>query len=296
MKQKIKQLQSSGETRKTNRPWHFLSTLNSLLLSKLLLLLIIPAIGSTAAWAASGDVLFSQSFTGAGSVAYAANTARAYTKTSELDGIVGDGSNLFTSITCNAKNNCGIGINHATGGNNRNYTGKFGAYFNNTEGLWSICRTADFAATAPTAIKVEFKLLFSYVAGGTPIEFAVGSGFSDAVDAPAFNKAYTGFGINTGSAQNIKICKFKGTSALNNTSITNNSELKYTWVINNSGKSLEYTDPNGETQALADGTWDLWIGNTQYINDQNRATAGNTSFTGTTLQNIYIGDPQGKKR
>ncbi len=51
MKQKIKQLQSSGETRKTNRTWHFLSTLNSLLLSKLLLLLIIPAIGSTAAWA-----------------------------------------------------------------------------------------------------------------------------------------------------------------------------------------------------------------------------------------------------
>ncbi len=51
MKQKTKQLQSSGETRKTNRTWHFLSTLNSLLLSKLLLLLIIPAIGSTAAWA-----------------------------------------------------------------------------------------------------------------------------------------------------------------------------------------------------------------------------------------------------
>ena len=58
MKQKTKQLQSSGETRKTNRTWHFLSTLNSLLLSKLLLLLIIPAIGSTAASAAvsySGD-------------------------------------------------------------------------------------------------------------------------------------------------------------------------------------------------------------------------------------------------
>ena len=53
MKQKIKQLQSSGETRKTNRTWHFLSTLNSLLLSKLLLLLIIPAIGSTAAQGAA---------------------------------------------------------------------------------------------------------------------------------------------------------------------------------------------------------------------------------------------------
>ena len=51
MKERTKQLQSLGETRKTNRTWHFLSTLNSLLLSKLLLLLIIPAIGSTAAWA-----------------------------------------------------------------------------------------------------------------------------------------------------------------------------------------------------------------------------------------------------
>ena len=56
MKQKIKQLQSSGETRKTNRPWHFLSTLNSLLLSKLLLLLIIPAIGSNAAWAENATI------------------------------------------------------------------------------------------------------------------------------------------------------------------------------------------------------------------------------------------------
>ena len=53
MKERTKQLQSSGETRKTNRTWHFLSTLNSLLLSKLLLLLIIPAIGSTAAWGAT---------------------------------------------------------------------------------------------------------------------------------------------------------------------------------------------------------------------------------------------------
>ena len=58
MKQKIKHLQSSGETRKTNRTWHFLSTLNSLLLSKLLLLLIIPAMGSTAAWAADPVVTY----------------------------------------------------------------------------------------------------------------------------------------------------------------------------------------------------------------------------------------------
>ncbi len=50
MKEKSKQLQTSGETRKTNRTWHFLSNLNSLLLSKLLLLLIIPVMGSTAAW------------------------------------------------------------------------------------------------------------------------------------------------------------------------------------------------------------------------------------------------------
>lgn len=50
MKERTKQLQSSGETRKTNRPWHFLSTLNSLLLSKLLLLLIIPVIGTTSAF------------------------------------------------------------------------------------------------------------------------------------------------------------------------------------------------------------------------------------------------------
>ena len=50
MKEKSKQLQTSGETRKTNRTWHFLSTLNSSLLSKLLLLLMVSAMGSTAAW------------------------------------------------------------------------------------------------------------------------------------------------------------------------------------------------------------------------------------------------------
>ena len=71
-------------------------------------------------------------------------------------------------------------MNSTTGGNSKSYAGKFGAYYNNTGGYWSICKTSNFATTAPKAIKVEMNALFHHVSSGGNIgvQFAVGSGFS----------------------------------------------------------------------------------------------------------------------
>ena len=255
--------------------------------------------GANVSWGQT--VLFSQSFDAedAGFVDYTANTARNYTTENgkTLDKIVGSGNNLFTSITCNAKNSCGIGINSATGGNSKDYTGKFGAYYNNTSGYWSICKTSNFAITAPTAIKIEMNAAFAYVSSGSNIgvQIAVGSDFSDGLtnSCPALNKCVAGFSLPSNSS--IKISKYVVSNSVNNLSsstLTDGTSYKYTWIINNTNEILTYKDPTGTDNTVAANCWDLWIGTTLYCDNVTKTTTG---MSGTSLDNLYIGSPFGKK-
>lgn len=255
-------------------------------------------VGFGEVWGANGDVLFSQDFSSATAVDYTVNTARAYT--SENYNICGTtAASQFTTITCNAKGNCGIGINSATGGNSKSYSGKFGTYANNTSYYWSICKTSNFAATAPTAIKVEFNAAFAYVSSGsnTGVQIAVGSSFSSGLtnSCPALSNCVAGFAWPSNST--IRFAKYaasNGNTAINGSSstLTDGTSYKYTWVINNTASTLTYTGPDNKSTTVAAGCWDLWVGTTRNLAGVTKATTG---MSGTTIQNLYIGSPFGKK-
>ena len=143
-------------------------------MKKIFFATILLFLGLEHVWGANGDVLFSQDFSSATTVDYSANTARAYTSSNyNICGTTA--ASQFTTITCVAKKDCGIGINSASGGNSKSYSSKFGVYANNTSLYWSICKTSNFATTAPTAIKIEMNATFSYVSSGGNIgvQFAV---------------------------------------------------------------------------------------------------------------------------
>lgn len=40
------------------------------------------------------------------------------------------------------------------------------------------------------------------------------------------------------------------------------------WVMNDGDSAYSYTDPNGATSTVAAGTWDLWLGNNQQVDDK----------------------------
>ena len=248
-------------------------------------------------WGANGDTLFEQNFNSATAVDYAASTARTYTSSNYSSLCGTTATSQFTTITCNSKGNCGIGINSSTGGNSEDWTGKFGSYANNTSYYWSICKTSNFAATAPTAIKIEMNAAFSYVSSGsnTGVQIAVGSSFSSGLtnSCPALTNCVAGFSLPSNSS--IKISKYvtsNGVTNLSSSTLTNGTSYKYTWIINNTASSLSYTDPKGNTSTVASGCWDLWVGNTLYCDDVTKATTG---MSGTSLNNLYIGSSFGKK-
>ena len=164
------------------------------------MLLMVLTLGVGNAWGANGDVLFNQEF-GTGSLNFAESTERAYTTSATLTGLVGSGTNLFSSATCGSGSTFGIGYNSVTGGNSANWTGKFGAYGNSNGGsrYWSLVKKG-IAATAPTAIIISFKATYSPngSTGSNPgVQFAVGSGFNDGITTtlPALDKCFAGFSI-----------------------------------------------------------------------------------------------------
>ena len=144
--------------------------------------------GGNFAWAQT--ILFQQNFN-SGKLDYSNNLN--YTKTKTLENIVGDGDNLFTSLTCGNVVNTGVAINSTSGGNDVDATGFFQAYHAGAYCGWSMIRTKDFAATAPTAIKMSIDVwvnrLSGTLANGWPgIIFAMGDGFTESSTAnPAEN-------------------------------------------------------------------------------------------------------------
>jgi len=256
------------------------------------MLLIVLVMGIGNVWGANGDVLFSQNFGSATAVAYSANTQRIYTSHTGL--VASSGDNLFQSIRCTAKTKCGIAINTTSGANSYATAGTFQAYANNTSWKWSLWKTTNFATTAPTAIKFEMDVTAKYIAS-TKQEVAVivGSGFSAGDNAPAASAGYTGFNIISGSSSSAKHCigKVGGTTKLETTGyISNGTAAHITWVINASGSTLTYIGPDAKSYTVANAKYDLWVGTTRVLTGQDRATTGSSTFTGTTMQNLYIGN------
>ena len=241
----------------------------------------------------ASTVVFSQNFSsdGAGSVAYAANTAREYKSGgTTITGIVGSGANEFTYIGQVQKSNAGVAVNSSTGGNSVNATGIFQAYCNNTGGKYALVKNSNFAATAPTALKVSMKIWFQQGSSSTDysVTFAVGDGFSNSTSAPDATNVHSGFSIINNSNAYLYAYKSNKTVLSGTNKLTQGSDLTMVWVINNSGQTLSYTDPASNTSTLANDKFDVWIGTTRFIAGANATTASKA------LQDLYIGDPAGK--
>lgn len=237
--------------------------------------------------AGGGAVLFSQDFSSATGVAYAANTAHAYNASSTLSGLVGDGANLFTYLGNEAKSSCGIAVNSSTGGNSVDATGIFQAYNNNTGCDYALVYNTDFGMVAPTALKVNMKIWFNALSSGSDysVSFAVGDGFSNAKSGVAAGNVHSGFSIKNNSSP--EITAYRSTTKLYDLSKSTWHNL--TWIINNTGIDLTYDNPNGGTSTVGNDKYDLWIGTTRVVEGQAASTASKD------LQNLYIGDPNKKQ-
>lgn len=238
----------------------------------------------------SGTVLFSQYFNDATEVAYAAdNTARTIT-TDSGNNIVGTNSKTqFSYIGMTAKSGAGIAINSTTGGNSVNATGFFQAYCNATGQNWALVHNTDFADTAPTALKIDMKIYFQQLSSGSDysVSFAVGDNFENGTSSPTSANVHSGFSILNNST--AKLSQYLTKTVIYDTGITQGEWQDVTWIINNNGEVLTYTDPKGKSSTVNNDCFDLWIGTTKVATNQAATTAA------TALQNLYIGDPAGKK-
>ena len=241
----------------------------------------------------SGATLFTQNFNSATEVAYEDRAgSKLSITTSSGNNIVGNtAASQFTSITADKKGSTGIAINSASGGNSQSASGIFQAYYNNTGGYWSICKTSDFAATAPTAIKIGMKVWARVGSSSSAVmaNFAVGDGFSDGLTnaSPGTSSVHSGFCITNESSMKFAAYNVYNTK-IYNTALTQSSWMTLTWVINNTGDDLEYDNPNSGKTTVNDDCYDLWLGTTLVAHNIAATTAAKD------LQNLYIGSPSGK--
>lgn len=250
---------------------------------------------------ASSTELFSNDFSTATAVAYvndgSSTYSHSYNTSSTLSNLVGSGTNLFTSLASSIKKG-NIAVNSSTGGNSVDATGFFQVYGNGDNTVyWSLNRTSDFAATAPTALQVSMDIWYKNISSGSEIgvQFAVGDGFSDGLassSSQSSSKVHSGFGIYANSTASLHAYENKKTT-LYSTGITQSTWLSFIWIINNTGSDLTYSNPTGSgTTILANDKFDLWV-KTQaglastYTKVINAAAATTAS---KDLQNLYIGN------
>ena len=239
--------------------------------------------------------LFSQNFNDATGVAYTKSTARAYTTALPLSGLVGTGENLFTSITGCSGSASGIAINSKTG-REIDASGIFQVVKGNGDGYWSVMRTADFAATAPTLLSFSADIWFKNNSSGdkTPgVYFAIGDGFTDGLTSaiPATSTVHSGFCIHDNSTAKIGTYATPAT-ILYSTGITQSAWLSVVWIINNTGESQDYANPTGSGKTtLSNDQFDIWV-KTQAgaISTYTKIVDGANATTALKdLQEIYIG-------
>lgn len=142
--------------------------------------------------------------------------------------------------------------------------------FARTANAGSFSRTTDFAS--PDRLFVQFKLS---VTGNSATQtnagaLYIGANF-DATNSPPSNaNSYARLGINfTTTNGTWSLRDVAGSSSSNNVS----GEQTITWVMNNSGGSIDYNAPDGTVVALPDDKIDIWIGSTKVFNNVNPTTA-----------------------
>ena len=163
-----------------------------------------------------------------------------------------------------------------------------------------IVRNTDFTGS-PTSLMVKLDFNAETTAGtsGGVLEFMIGQNFPNSNSNPSATDKHSVFFVNTKSPTGTP-----GTWGVTPVSASSASAFNTTetisWYINNSGSIINYPGPDGSANTIADDTYDLWVGNTLYYNDQaaNSATAALNHFeiriaggNGTyTIDNLLIDD------
>ena len=129
----------------------------------------------------------------------------------------------------------------------------------------SFSRTTDFGPVPSTlTYKIDITVSNNTTAQTSAAIFQVGSGFGTANGAESNVNTYARFAINLSATT--------GCFTLRDiTNGTNSAEFcgaqTITWVLNNIGATLSYTDPNNMQQSLLNDRADIYLGNTLVFND-----------------------------
>jgi hypothetical protein len=175
-------------------------------------------------------------------------------------------------------------------------------YIHNGANAGSFTRNTDFSPI-PTAISYSFALTVSGVSTTTPITsgavWGVGSGYGTQNSDPTstLNNSRFAVGFNTDGTFSLHAVGASATS-----SFSSGTTLNLTWVINDSGSTLSYLGPDGNTDTVGNGKWDLWTGNTILLDEKsadNAATSlselkfvfeNNAANATITMDNFNISD------
>ncbi len=277
--------QSKAVPRGTRTIWRYLSAL---------ILLFSLSIGQM--WGANGDVLFNQDFNSATAVSQNLGDAAVDIDKDSENNIFGNtAASQFTSLKAakisNAKGGLAINAKVSSNSVEYDYSKKFGFRSDDTKASFHLVKKTNFATTAPTALKIEMTMYYQQLSSGSNVtaSFAIGDSFNDK-EKPANANIHSGFTIKGNGTATF--CQFGTTTNLTGyaTKMTQGSEVEVTWVINNTGSTLKYTDPNGEESSLDNDKFDVWVGTTKNV-----AGAPATSAS-KSLQNLYIGDCDAKKK
>ena len=125
----------------------------------------------------------------------------------------------------------------------------------------SFSRTTDLHTPASTAIMYKFDL---NVSAGLATQnntglWQVGTNFSTTNAAEATN-IYAQFQTDWVSGTSWRI---NGTAP----TFTTGSSQTITWVMNNTGGTISYTNPLGASETVGDDQQDLWVGTTEILNN-----------------------------
>lgn len=126
--------------------------------------------------------------------------------------------------------------------------------------------TAHFSRNAsfpgpPTVLKISFSIEITNIAasGTTQAQLYVGTGFANTSGAPTLASTTHSrlvFGFDATNGFNIS-----GPNAPTGSTPFYNTKKIITWVINNTGASIEYQAPDGTAKTLANDRWDLYADN-----------------------------------
>ena len=150
-------------------------------------------------------------------------------------------------------------------------------------------RTANFAATAPTLLKMTFKLNTVYGVSNLASPpavmalFNIGSSFTNDFSSNS-TTTHTRFAVYADSASSGRFRIMDNHVAASATvqSPYFVNEQAFTLIINNAGTSRSYTGPDGNSYTVANDTWDMWSGTTRFFSGV--AAAGATQ----SLQNFKM--------